>query len=63
VPPDCTEGAHEPKRISLNAAIGIDGPPTVNQVIEEIAGARHAGYGAAWVPQMPPWPGIARGTR
>jgi alkanesulfonate monooxygenase SsuD/methylene tetrahydromethanopterin reductase-like flavin-dependent oxidoreductase (luciferase family) len=46
-------------RISLNAAVGIDGPQTVSQVIEEIADARHAGYGAAWVPQMPPWPGIA----
>jgi hypothetical protein len=30
-------------RISLNAAIGIDGPQTVNQVIEEIAGARQIG--------------------
>jgi F420-dependent oxidoreductase-like protein len=46
-------------RISLNAAVGIDGPQTVNQVIEEIAGAHQAGYAAAWVPQMPPWPGIA----
>lgn len=46
-------------RISLNAAVGIDGPQTVNQVIEEIAAACRAGYATAWVPQMPPWPGIA----
>lgn len=46
-------------RISLNAAVGIAGPQTVNQVIEEIADASRSGYAAAWVPQMPPWPGIA----
>jgi F420-dependent oxidoreductase-like protein len=46
-------------RISLNAAVGIEGPQTLNQVVEEIAEASAAGFGAAWIPQMPPWPGIA----
>jgi F420-dependent oxidoreductase-like protein len=46
-------------RISLNAAVGSSGPQTVTEVIEEVADARRAGYAAAWVPQMPPWAGIA----
>ncbi|WP_103383910.1 TIGR03564 family F420-dependent LLM class oxidoreductase [Pseudonocardia dioxanivorans] len=46
-------------RISLNAAVGMGGPQTVPHAVEEVAGAADNGLAAAWLPQMPPWAGIA----
>lgn len=46
-------------RISINVGVGLNGPPTIGEVIDEIRAARPAGFHTAWLPQMPPWPGIA----
>jgi hypothetical protein len=42
-------------RIGMNAALGLGGPQTITEVVEEIAEASRAGYPAAWMPHMPPW--------
>lgn len=46
-------------RISLNVAVGPDGPPTHTEIVDEVRAAAEAGLATAWWPQLPPFDGLA----